>query len=133
MCVCVCSWVCTCTCVCSWVCMCTCVCMCVFRGIYVHMCVCTCVCLWVCTCTHVWRPEVNLECLPQLLSYSLSQNLSLTFEFTGSVGLLATKPSRSCPVLPVLGSQTSIPQPICLHGFWGGTWVLMLCSKQVTG
>lgn len=48
-------------------------------------------------CTHVfaiWRPEVNISCLPQLLFILsfLSQGLSRTPEFTNFSGWLASEP-----------------------------------------
>lgn len=66
----------------------------------VGVCMLTCVGEWgmcvgwgacVCLCTCVWRLEVNISCLSQLLSFILGLGLSLKLEFTDLSRLVGQK------------------------------------------
>lgn len=61
---------------------------------YIFLCVCVCVhvCTWVCVCACVWRPKVNLRCLPHLFSILFFETaLSVNLELTDWVDKLANE------------------------------------------
>lgn len=84
-------------------------------------------------CTHVWRPEIDTVCLPQLLStLFLRQGLSLN-HWSSMIVWISWPMSSIClslfhlPWPPVLGSQTYAAEPASWYECWGiWTQVLML-------
>lgn len=84
---------------------------------------------WV--CTHLWRPEVNRDCLPQPFSCLFVETVYMNKELSDSAGLLPRNP-RNPPdsVTLTMGFQAGFTVPGFLNG-WGREvclhFVFILC------
>jgi hypothetical protein len=134
----VCTCVCAC-CVCEYVCVCVylsmCVGLCVFACVCVYvwmLCVSVCTCLRVCVCVcvcdmqcmvcmhvHIWRPEVDVECLTQRLPI-VYINIGVSLGLERHV--LACLTSRFFPGIPchILPHPKITTWLSCPHGFYAG-------------
>lgn len=87
-------------------------------GVDAYLNVCLWKCLWASMCARVWRPGVDICCLPQMLFTLLTETGSLTeTRFTNS---------DSMPSFQILGLQVPSTAAWLLSGFWGSeTWSLV--------